>query len=293
MAAEPPPYRPRMTDAGLAPTRSVQVLDEYGQQREVHVAGESPLTLFVDGREIVTLMTLGSQPEALALGYLRTQRFVERIEQIAEVRVDWQREAVEVSTHEGVAGWDEKLKRRTVTTGCGQGTVFSCTIDHLYDRRLPRVTVRQARLYALLDTLTGHNEVYRSAGAVHGCALCEDARILHFVEDVGRHNAADAIAGLMWLAGEDGADKVFYTTGRLTSEIVMKVALMGIPVLLSRSGVTQMGLEFARDLGVTMIARAKGQHFLVFNGAENLVYDALPEARDAGQPRVYSRAAGE
>jgi FdhD protein len=287
------PYRPRMSDAGLAPTRAVQVRDEYGDSREVHIAGESPLTLFVDDREIVTLMTLGSRPEALAIGYLRTQRFVQSLEEIAAVEVDWERESVRVGTHHGVEGWDEKLKQRTVTTGCGQGTVFSCTIDHLYDRRLPAVSLRQSRIYELLETLSGHNDVYRSAGAVHGCALCGEGRILHFVEDVGRHNAADSIAGLMWLDGIGGGDKLFYTTGRLTSEIVMKTALMGIPVLLSRSGVTHMGLELARDLGMTMIARAKGRHFLVFNGSGNLDYDAPPERRDGAAVTRLSRAAGE
>ncbi len=292
MDAPTRPYLPQMTDAGLAPTRTVQVYDEQGQQRQVQVAGETPLTLFVDDREIVTLMTLGGQPEALALGYLRTQRFVETVEQIASVTVDWERESVRVTTHGGVEGWDEKLKKRTVTTGCGQGTVFSCTIDHLYDRRLPAVTLRQSRLYALLAALSGHNEVYRSAGAVHGCALCRDDRILHFVEDVGRHNAADAIAGLMWLERQRGDDKIFYTTGRLTSEIVMKVAMMGIPVLLSRSGVTHMGLELAQDLGVTMIARAKGRHFLVFNGGDRLLFDAIPSPAAAGEPST-SRGAGE
>jgi len=287
------PYRPRMSDAALAPTRAVRVRDEYGDSREVHIAGESPLTLFVDDREIVTLMTLGSRPEALAIGYLRTQRFVRSLEEIAAVEVDWERESVRVSTHHGVEGWDEKLKQRTVTTGCGQGTVFSCTIDHLYDRRLPAVSLRQSRIYDLLETLSGHNDVYRSAGAVHGCALCGEDRILHFVEDVGRHNAADAIAGLMWLEGIGGGDKIFYTTGRLTSEIVMKTALVGIPVLLSRSGVTHMGLELARDLGMTMIARAKGRHFLVFNGSENLDYDARPARRDEAAVTRLSRAAGE
>lgn len=286
-------YRPRMSHAGLEPTQAVAVTDEHGDQREVHVAGESPLTLFVDDREIVTLMTLGGHPEALALGYLRTQRLVEDLAEIESVDVDWDRESVHVSTFSGVEGWDKKLARRTVTTGCGQGTVFSCTIDRLYDLRLPGVSIRQSQIYGLLHAISACNQVYRSAGAVHGCALCRDAEILHFVEDVGRHNAADAIAGLMWLERQDGGDKVFYTTGRLTSEIVMKVALMGVPVLVSRSGVTQMGLELARDLGVTMIARAKGQHFLVFNGTERVVLDARPARPGAAAPVPYSRAAGE
>jgi FdhD protein len=274
-----PTYRPALTQAGLSPTHPVTVLDEYGAPREVAVAGESPLTLYVDGREIVTLMTLGTHPEALALGYLRTQRFVEQLEDIRSVTVCWETESVRIDTYRGVDGWDEKLKRRTVTTGCGQGTVFSCTLDKLYDVRLPTVSLRQSTIYRLLDNIRSQNEVYKRAGAVHGCALCQDAEPLLFVEDVGRHNAADAIAGYMWLDHLGGGDKLFYTTGRLTSEIVMKAALMGIPILLSRSGVTQMGLELAQELGVTMVARAKGQHFLVYTGADQLIFDDPPAQR--------------
>lgn len=271
-------HRPRMTDAGLKPTHAVEAVDEFGDVRAVHVAGEFPLTIKVDGREVVTLMTLGTHPETLTLGYLRTQRLIDRLEDVAAVEVDWEREQVLVSTREGggIVDWQQKLAKRTVTTGCGQGTIFSCTLDKLYDVRLPRPTVRQSRLYALLQNISRHNEIYKQAGAVHGCALCRDTEILMFVEDVGRHNAADTIAGRMWLDRLDGGDKIFYTTGRLTSEIVMKVAHMGIPVLLSRSGVTFMGLDLARDLGVTMIARAKGRHFLVYNGAESVVLDAAP-----------------
>ncbi len=273
------PYRPQLSHAGLSPTHRVKAVDEYGTAREVYVAGEAPLTLYVDGREIVTLMTLGTHPEALALGYLRTQRFVERMEQIKAVNVSWDTESVHVSTWEGVEGWDEKLKKRTVTTGCGQGTVFSCTLDNLYTIQLPDVRFRQSMLYGLLKNLREYNEIYKRAGAVHGCALCRDTDVLSFVEDVGRHNAADAIAGYMWLEHITGADKLFYTTGRLTSEIVMKVAQMGIPILISRSGVTHMGLEIAQELGVTMIARAKGEHFLVYNGEASVNFDCIPDRK--------------
>ncbi|MGD8672818.1 MAG: formate dehydrogenase accessory sulfurtransferase FdhD [Thiogranum sp.] len=274
-------YRPTLTQAGLSPTHPVTVVDEYGAAREVFVAGESPLTVYVDDREIVTLMTLGTHPEALALGYLRTQRFVETLEEIRSVEVNWETESVHIHTHNGVEGWDEKLKRRTVTTGCGQGTVFSCTLDKLYDVRLPAVSLRQSTVYRLLDNIRSENEIYKRAGAVHGCALCQGTEPLLFVEDVGRHNAADAIAGYMWLDHLDGGDKLFYTTGRLTSEIVMKVALMGIPILLSRSGVTQMGLELAQELGVTMIARAKGRHFLVYTGRDSIDFDDIPAQHPA------------
>jgi len=279
------PPRPRLSSAGLAPTHPVMAVDEFGERREVCIAGESPLTLKVDDREVVTLMTLGTHPEELALGYLRNQRLIETLEEIESVAVDWERETVQVRTRSGagIIDWERKLARRTVTTGCGQGTVFSCTLDKLYDLRLPQVRIRQSLIYELLGEITRHNEVYRQAGAVHGCALCQDTQILVFVEDVGRHNAADAISGRMWLEGMSGEDKIFYTTGRLTSEIVMKAAHMGIPVLLSRSGITHMGLELASDLGVTMIARAKGRHFLVYNGAHNIVFDACPPKPLAGR----------
>jgi FdhD protein len=272
-------YRPEITHAGLSPTHPVTAVDEYNTPRQVEVPGESPLTLYVDDREIVTLMTIGAHPEALALGYLRNQRFVEQLEQIKSVIVDHHTESVRVSTRDGIEGWDDKLKKRTVTTGCGQGTVFSCTLDNLYSVRLASASVRQSVIYELLNNISAQNKIYRRSGAVHGCALCEGANSLMYTEDVGRHNAADAISGYMWLEGISGSGKIFYTTGRLTSEIVMKSAMMGIAVLLSRSGVTHMGLELAQELGITMIARAKGKHFLVYHGAENIQFDALPDPR--------------
>ncbi|MDX1513745.1 MAG: formate dehydrogenase accessory sulfurtransferase FdhD [Gammaproteobacteria bacterium] len=276
-------YRPRMTQAGLAPTHDVVAVDEYGETRDMQIAGEFPLTIKVDDREVVTLMTLGTYPEALCLGYLRNQRLIEDLSDIASVEVDWDREQVAVTTThgKGIVDWEEKLSKRTVTTGCGQGTVFSCTLDKLYDVRLPDVILKQSTIYALLKNLAAYNDIYKKAGAVHGCALCQDAEILTFVEDVGRHNAADAISGMMWLDGTTGEDKLFYTTGRLTSEIVMKAALMGIPAILSRSGITHMGLEIAQDLGVIMLARAKGKHFLVYNGVEQIEFDEKPKPRPA------------
>ena len=270
--------RPQMTRERLSPTWEVEARDQFGDARAVHIAGESPLTLIVDGRELVTLMTLGTYPEELAIGYLRNQRLIEDIAAIESVRVDWERETADIRLRPGcaVSDWEEKLAKRTVTSGCGQGTIFSCTLDKLYDRRLPDAEVRQAVIYELLREIARHNEIYKRAGAVHGCALCRGSEILMFVEDVGRHNAADAVAGMMWLEGLDGADKIFYTTGRLTSEIVMKTATMGIPTLLSRSGITNAGLEFARDLNITMLARAKGRSFLAYHGADKVIYDAKP-----------------
>ena len=270
-------YIPLLSNAGLKPAFPVVAVDEYGEARAGHVAGEQPLTIFLDKREVVTLMTLGTHPELLVLGYLRNQRLVPCLESVESIQVDWETEACAVTTFDGVSDLREKLKHRTVTTGCGQGTVFGNITEQVGRLRLEPVTLRQSRIYALLDALNAHNEVYRRAGAVHGCALRNNGGIDLFVEDVGRHNAADAVAGHMWLDAREGGDKVFYTTGRLTSEIVIKVAQMGIPVLLSRSGVTHMGLEFARRVGVTMIARAKGRHFLIYNGAERVILDAKPE----------------
>mgnify|MGYP001338528253 FL=1 len=274
-------YRPALSDEGLNPTRPVMARDEFGDPRELNIAGEYPLTIKVDDAEVVTLMTLGTYPEKLTLGYLRNQRLIDDINEIAEVRVDWDRETVDVLTShgDGIVDLHEKIAKRTVTSGCGQGTIFSCTLDKLYDPRLPRVEIYQSTIYALLKTINSYNEIYRAAGAVHGCALCEGSQMLYFVEDVGRHNATDTIAGEMWLEGMGGNDKIFYTTGRLTSEIVMKAAHMGVPILISRSGITHMGLELAQDLGVTMIARAKGRHFLVYNGEDTIHYDEIPQRK--------------
>ncbi len=267
-----------MTQAGLCSSARVVAVDENGLSRELELAGERPLTLYVDKQEIVTLMTIGTQPELLTLGYLKNQGMIEEIEKIDIVQVDWETEAVSVVTDGSARDYQEQLEHRTVTTGCGQGTVFGRLIDKLEKIRVPKVQVRQTTLYGLLASLRDYNEVYKKAGAVHGCALCSGADIDFFVEDVGRHNAVDAIAGYMWLNGIVGGDKIFYTTGRLTSEMVIKVTQMEIPVLLSRSGATQMGLDMARQSGVTLISRAKGRHFLVLNGVENLVYDAAGSA---------------
>lgn len=285
-------YLPTMSRAGLAPTHAVVAVDEYGATRDMHVAGEQPLALYVDKKEIVTLMTLGTQPEALALGYLRNQGLIERIEDIKSVHADWETEAVVVTTFRGISDLDKRTARRTVTSGCGQGTVFGNMLEKLERTKLPPVQLNQSTIYGLLHSLNDYNEIYRSAGAVHGCALCSGTDVLIFIEDVGRHNAADAISGHMWLERLDGGDKIFYTTGRLTSEMVIKTAQMGIPVLLSRSGVTQMGLDLARRLGVTIIARAKGKHFLVYNGADTIAFDARPEPRpgETHSPRAQKSA---
>ena len=282
--------RPVLSDAGLRPTHPVEAIDEFGDMRDMRVAGEFPLTIKVDDGEVVTLMTLGTHPELLALGYLRNQRLVESVEDIKLITVNWERETAQVETRlgQGIIDWENKLSKRIVTTGCGQGTVFSCTLDKIYENPLPKASIRQSTIYGLLENITEYNDIYRQAGAVHGCALCEETSIELFVEDVGRHNAADTIAGQMWMDGTSGEGKIFYTTGRLTSEIVMKVAHMGIPILLSRSGVTFMGLELAQDLRVTMIARAKGRHFLVYNGANTIEFDQIPPRRRAAANKQFA-----
>jgi FdhD protein len=268
-----------MSDAGLSAAVEAVAVDEYGDIRNGHVAAERALTLYLDKQELVTLMTLGTRPEMLVLGWLRNQRLIQDIEQIKAIQVDWETGSAAITTYQGVAGLSQKMARKTVTTGCGQGTVFGDLMDDLDKIDLPPRGIRQSEIYRLLQTLNEYNQVYQRAGAVHGCALCGEERIHLFIEDVGRHNAVDAIAGQMWLEGTDGSDKIFYTTGRLTSEMVIKVAQMGIPTLLSRSGITQMGLELAKKVGVTLIARAKGRHFLVYHGAEQISFDAVPEIR--------------
>jgi FdhD protein len=263
-----------MTDAGVRPTHTVSVISETGEAKEVEIAGELPLTILVDGYEIVTLMTLGTHPELLALGYLRNQRLITELETIESVRVDWETESVNIKTKGGKGvQLQEKLTKRTITTGCGQGTIFSCTIDGLYETQLSPITLRQSQLTQLMKSIAQYNDIYKAAGAVHGCALCSAEAVEIFVEDVGRHNAADTIAGKMWLDRISGRNKIFYSTGRLTSEIVMKAALMEIPAIISRSGITYMGLNLSQDLGMIMIARIKGGKFFIYNGQEHFIHD--------------------
>jgi FdhD protein len=262
--------RPVLTNAAKPATFEVEAYNERGEMVPTSIAGEHPLTLYVDKREIVTLMTLGHAPEALIIGYLRNQRLVQSLEEISAVQVDWETESVAVTT---TTGKELQLGKRTVTSGCGQGTVFGDLMEEIDDVRLRNdVSLTDENLFILLDNVRRHETIYKQAGAVHGCALADtQGEILMFVEDVGRHNAVDAIAGFMWLDGIDGADKVFYTTGRLTSEMVIKCAQMRIPFLVSRSGLTHMGHQIARKVGMTMLGRASGTHYLGFSGKERLV----------------------
>jgi FdhD protein len=268
--------RPELTQAAVPLIEEVAVSDEHGRVRPAYLPGERPLTVYLDKRELVTLMTLGGAPEALVLGYLRNQRLVASIEDIASVQVDWETESAAVTTRAGrhLHDIEDRTAKRIVTTGCGQGTMFGSLMDEIDAVRLPDgARLDQRTLYQIVDTIRLQQSVYKQAGSVHGCALFRGSELLMFVEDVGRHNAVDAIAGKMWLEGMDGADKVFYTTGRLTSEMVIKGAQMGIPFLLSRSGVTQMGYQMAKRVNLTLFARCTGKHFLLYSGQERFIYD--------------------
>jgi len=268
---------PRLTEAGRPATVTVDAINEDGVVVPTRIPGEHPLTLYLDKREIVTLMTLGATPEALVLGYLRNQRLVSRLEDIAAVQVDWETGSAAVTTRNGSADIEKRLERRTVTSGCGQGTMFGDLMESLDEIALPDDGwLDAATLATLLDNVRRQDSIYKEAGAVHGCALAaSNGEVLMFIEDVGRHNAVDAIAGQMWLKNMGGGDKLFYTTGRLTSEMVIKTAQMGIPFMISRSGLTGMGHAIARKIGLTVIGRAKGKHYLLFAGDHRFRKDGV------------------
>ena len=268
-------YRPQLSQASAGLTQEVQAIDERGRRETLHIPAERPLTVYVDKRELVTLMTLGAAPEALTLGYLRNQRLVRSLDDIVSVQVDWSVDAVAVVTRGGIQDVEARTAKKVVTTGCGQGSVFGGLMDEVERIVLPPdARLKQSVVHRIVETVRTQQSVYKQAGSVHGCALfTNDGELLWFIEDVGRHNAVDAIAGLMWLEGVEGADKVFYTTGRLTSEMVIKGAQMGIPFLLSRSGTTQMGHAVAEQVGMSLLARCSGHHFLLLSGEERLVFE--------------------
>lgn len=269
------PRRPRLSNASVPLTRQVEVMDERGRLSMISIPAERPLTVYVDKRELVTLMTLGGAPEALTLGYLRNQRLVHSIEEVESIQVDWDVDAVAVNTVQGIAGIEKRTAKKVVTTGCGQGSVFGSLMEEIDAIALSAdARVKQSILYRIIDMIRTHPSIYKQAGSVHGCALFSaEGEMLYFIEDVGRHNAVDAIAGKMWLDDVAGADKIFYTTGRLTSEMVIKGAQMGIPFLLSRSGTTQMGHMVAEKIGMSLLARCTGKHFLLLTGRERLILE--------------------
>ena len=268
---------PRLSAASAPLTESVDAVDEHGRIDHISIPVERPLTVFVDKRELVTLMTLGARPEWLVLGYLLNQRLVDGARDVESITVDWEVGAAAVRTREGISDFESRTAQRVVTTGCGQGTVFGGLMDSLDSVVLPPPSegrISQQALYALLEAVRRQETTYKSAGSVHGCALfCvsgDDARLALFVEDVGRHNAIDTLAGWMAMHPEQGCDsgRVFYTTGRLTSEMVIKSAQMGVPIVVSRSGITQMGHAIASRLGLTLFGRASNRRFLCYCGLD-------------------------
>lgn len=251
------------------------MVNEHGATETVSIPAERALTIYVDRREIVTLMTLGAMPELLVLGYLRNQRLIREASDVVSIMVDWEVNAAAVQTRNGIADIDARTAQRVVTTGCGQGSVFGGLMHELDQLQLsPDACVTQTQLYGLLNAIRLQETTYKSAGSVHGCALFRGAQMLMFIEDVGRHNAIDTLAGWMWMqpvSEQQGDDKIFYTTGRLTSEMVMKSAQMGVPIVVSRSGMTQMGYEIAQDLGLCAIGRAINRRFICYTAAQRVV----------------------
>lgn len=257
-------------------TRAVTGVDQNGETSEIAVVEERPLTIFLNSQEIVTAMTIGDYPEYLALGFLRNQRMLRDGDEVTRVDYDEDLETVVVRTAVETSH-EEKLKKKTRTSGCAVGTVFGDMMEGLEDVRLPETEVRTSWLYALAHKINRTPSLYLEAGAIHGTVLCQQDRPLVYMEDVGRHNAVDKIAGWMLSEQAEAADKILYTTGRLTSEMVIKTAMMGIPVLASRSGFTAWGVEIAREVGLTLIGRMRGQRFICLSGEERLVRDMDPK----------------
>ena len=288
----PAPGLPRLTQAQAPLTQAITVVNEFGETRGLDIPAERALTVYIDKRELVTLMTLGAQPEWLVLGYLLNQRLILSASEVESITVDWEVGAAAVKTHHGIANLAEKTAKRVVTTGCGQGSVFGDLMADVDTIALPPATLTQSALYGIVNAIRLHDSVYKAAGSVHGCALFKGDTLLMFVEDVGRHNAIDAIAGWMALQPSDSSahsgqqrtglradDKVFYTTGRLTSEMIMKSAQMGVPIVISRSGITQMGHAVAQRLHLCTIGRATNRRFLCFSAQERLVLDVAVVGR--------------
>lgn len=288
--------------------QEVSAVNEFGETCKVSIPAERALTVYVDKRELVTLMTLGAQPELLVLGFLRNQRLVQSVQEVESVTVDWDVGVAAVKTRQGISDIEARTAKKVVTTGCGQGSVFGDLMADVEQLQLPPATLSQGQLYGIVNAIRLQESTYKSAGSVHGCALFQGEQMLIFVEDVGRHNAIDTIAG--WMAMQDvapigsggvgmsGADKVFYTTGRLTSEMVIKSAQMGVPIVVSRSGITQMGQQVAERLGLCTIGRAMNRRFLCFSGAHRLLLEPglageRAELRVASPRRESAGAGGE
>ncbi|OSZ74442.1 formate dehydrogenase accessory sulfurtransferase FdhD [Hydrogenophaga sp. IBVHS1] len=279
---------PQLTQARAPLTREVEVMNEHGQREVISIPAERDLTVYVDKRELVTLMTLGAHPEWLVLGYLLNQRLIASIDEIESVTVDWDVNAVSVKTRHGIDRIEERTSKRVVTTGCGQGSVFGNLMDEIDSIQLPaEAGLKQSELYAIVNAIRLKESTYKSAGSVHACALFCGEELQLFVEDVGRHNAVDTIAGWMSLQSLlPSGEKIFYTTGRLTSEMVIKSAQMGVAVVVSRSGITQMGLDVAQRVGLCAIGRATNKHFLCYANSQRLELDAVPAAAPIARDRA-------
>ena len=278
---QPDPSDPRLT-------RRVDGVDQDGARLTTSVTVERPLTLFLNGQEIVTLMSICDYPEYLAVGYLLNQNMIRTDDKITGVEYDSDIETVVVRT-DRETDYEEKLKKKTLTSGCAQGTVFGDMMEKFETVRLPEDAIlRTSWLYTLLKKINTAPSLYLEAGAIHGCVLCEEDRPLLYMEDVGRHNAVDKIAGYMFLEGMEGGDKIFYTTGRLTSEMVIKTVQMGIPILVSRSGFTAWGVELACQVDMALLGRARGKRFIALSGERRIVYDA-DTARVGEEPRDLQR----
>lgn len=266
LRVQPDPADPRLT-------RRVTGRDHTGAAVETSVTVERPLTLYLNGQEIVTMMTILDRPEDLALGYLLNQGMLRATDTVTAIDYDDDLGVVVVRTPERT-DFEAKLRKKTLTSGCAQGTAFGDLMEGFAEARLPRGEFRTSWLYGLLKRINTLPTLYLEAGAIHGCALCRHDAPIVYMEDVGRHNAVDKIAGWMFRNAEPADDKVFYTTGRLTSEMVIKTVRMGIPVLISRSGFTAWGVELAREAGITLIGRCKGRRFVALSGEDRIVYDA-------------------
>lgn len=278
--SESPPL-PLLTSARASLTREITVVNEKGEQQTMQIPAERDLTVYVDKRELVTLMSLGAHPELLVLGYLLNQRLVKSAQEIESITVDWEVNSAAVKTRSGIDNIEERTAKKVVTTGCGQGSVFGSLMDEIDQIQLPAAQLTQTQLYGITEAIRQQESTYKSAGSVHGCALFKATDMLMFVEDVGRHNAIDTLAG--WMAMQsistlhqpvETEPFVFYTTGRLTSEMIIKSAQMGIAIVVSRSGITQMGYDIAQQLGLCAIGRAVNKHFVGYTSLQRLVLQA-------------------
>ena len=281
----PTPDDPRLSQA-------VTGIDHEGRAITTDVVVERPLTLFLNAREIVTLMTIGDHPDLLALGYLLNQNMLRSDDEVTAIDLDWDIETIVVRTQRQT-DYEEKLKKKVQTSGCAQGTVFGDLMEAFDTVSLSKTAkLHTSWLYALTKKINTVPSLYLKAGAIHGCVLCEADRPLIYMEDVGRHNAVDKIAGYMFANRIEPNDKIFYTTGRLTSEMVIKTVRMGIPVLVSRSGFTAWGVALAQKAGLTLIGRARGRRFVALAGTDRIVFDADPTRVDDEDRRSARKGGG-